>query len=79
MSKSVRSYASSSAKGKASQETAHHVKEKIKEILYSIKEERQHIENRLYENDIEIDKLRKDYELLVFVGLISVTSMTLNT
>ncbi len=44
MSKSVRSYASSSNKGKASQgSSAQHVKEKIKEILYSIKEERQHI------------------------------------
>lgn len=43
MSKSVKSYGSSSGRGKESQESAQNVKEKIKEILYSIKDERQHI------------------------------------
>jgi hypothetical protein len=67
MSKSVRSYGSSSGRAKESQESGNNIKEKIKEILYSIKEERQHIENRLFENDVEINRLRKDYELLVRV------------
>jgi hypothetical protein len=43
MSKSVRSYGVSSGRGKESQESGHNIKEKIKEILYAIKEERQHI------------------------------------
>lgn len=79
MSKSVRSYGSSSGRGRESQESAQNVKEKIKEILYSIKDERQHIENRLFENDVEINRLRKDYELLVKIDGLSVTSTTSNT
>jgi hypothetical protein len=43
MSKSVRSHASS-----ARQQEALIVKEKIREVLLAIKEERQHIENRLF-------------------------------
>lgn len=79
MSKSVRSYGSSSARGREAQENAQNVKEKIKEILYSIKDERQHIENRLYENDVEINRLRKDYELLVRIAGLSATSTTSST
>lgn len=78
MSKSVRSYGSSSARGREAQE-AQHVKDKIKEILYSIKDERQHIENRLYENDVEINRLRRDYELLVLAAIGSATSTTSST
>lgn len=79
MSKSVRSYGSSSGRGREAQESAQNVKERIKEILYSIKDERQHIENRLYENDVEINRLRKDYELLVRMAGLSATSTTSST
>lgn len=46
MSKSVRSHTSSSARQPYLQEVL--LKEKIREVLLAIKEERQHIENRLF-------------------------------
>jgi hypothetical protein len=46
MSKSVRSHASSSARQPHPQEAL--LKDKIREVLLAIKEERQHIENRLF-------------------------------
>lgn len=62
MSKSVRSNNSSvGRKEKSSQRGSQggKIKERIKEILYSVKEERQHIENRLHENDVYIQQLRQ--------------------
>lgn len=57
MSKSVKSHQSGTSKrpGQSlSVKEAQHseIKERIKEILMTVKEERQHIENLLHENDL---------------------------
>ena len=59
MSRSMKSGGSSRGRDTAQ------IKERIRELLYSVKEERQHLENRLHENDVYIEQLREEYQLAV--------------
>lgn len=41
------------------------VKQRIKDILYSVKEEKQHIENIMFQNEANIKRFTAEYEAMV--------------